>query len=53
MMSAKMVTPGFHNIKVFWNKGYGVIISANGVPNKTLLCDTKLYCRCGYVTKVW
>ena len=53
MMPAKMANPGFLKIKVFWKKGYGVIISANGVPNKTLLRDTKLYCKCGYVTKVW
>ena len=52
MMSAKMATPGFRKIKVFWKKGYDVIIFTNGVPNKTLLRDTKLYCRCGYVTKV-
>ena len=34
VMSAKMVTLGFFRIKVCWNKGYGVIISAHDVPTK-------------------
>ena len=34
MMSAKMATPGFTKIKVFWNKGYDVITSAHNVTNK-------------------
>ena len=34
MMSAKMATPGFLKITVFWNKGYDVIISVDDVTNK-------------------
>ena len=34
MMSAKMATPGFLEITVFWNKGYDVIISVDDVTNK-------------------
>ena len=34
MMPAKMATPDFLKIKVFWNKGYDVIISAHDVINK-------------------
>ena len=33
MMSAKMATPGFLKITVFWNKGYDV-------TNKSLSCDS-------------
>ena len=40
MMSAKMATPGLHKIKVFWKKGYDVIISVNDVTNKTLSRDS-------------
>ena len=36
-MSAKMATPGFLKIKVFWRKDYYVIISADDVTNKILL----------------
>ena len=36
MMSAKMATPGLLKIKVFWNKGYDVIISVHDVTNKIL-----------------
>ena len=34
MMSAKMATPGLLKIKVFWNKGYDVIISVKTSPTK-------------------
>ena len=34
MMSAKMTTPGLLKIKVFWNKGYDVIISVYDIINK-------------------
>ena len=34
MMSAKMATPGFLKITVFWNKGYDVIISVDDVTKK-------------------
>ena len=30
-MSAKMATPGLFKVKIFWNKGYNVIISVHGV----------------------
>ena len=33
-MSAKMATPGFLKITVFWNKGYDVIIPLDDVTNK-------------------
>ena len=37
MMSAKMATPGLLKIKIFWKKGYDVIISVYDVTNKFLL----------------
>ena len=40
MMSAKMATPGLRKIKVFWKKGYDVIISVSDVTNKTLSRDS-------------
>ena len=36
MMSAKMSTPGFLKIKVFWNKGYDVIVYVFDITNKIL-----------------
>ena len=39
-MSAEMATPGLHKIKVYWNKGYHVIISVYDVTNKILLRDS-------------
>ena len=33
-MSAKMITSGLLNTKVFWNKGYDVIIYIYDVPKK-------------------
>ena len=39
-MSAKMATPGFLKIAVFWNKGYGVIIYVHDVTNKFLSSDS-------------
>ena len=35
-MSAKMASLGLLKIKVFWNKGYDVIISVHDVTNKIL-----------------
>ena len=32
-MSTKMVTPGFRKFKVFWKKGYSVIISTISHPD--------------------
>ena len=40
MMLAKMATPGFLKITVFWNKGYDVIISVDDVTNKILSRDS-------------
>ena len=40
MISAEMATPGLLKIKVFWNKGYDIIISVHGVTNKVLSCDS-------------
>ena len=40
MMSAKMATPGLFKIRVFWNKGYDVIISDHDVTNKFLYGDS-------------
>ena len=40
MMSAKMATLELVIIKVFWNKGYEVIISTYDITNKILLRDT-------------
>ena len=40
MMSAKMATPGFLKITVFWNKSYDVIISVDDVTNKILSRDS-------------
>ena len=35
-MSARMATPGLLKIKIFWNKGYDVIIYVYDVTNKIL-----------------
>ena len=40
MMSAKISTSGLLKIKVFWNKGYDVIISAHDVTSKILSRDS-------------
>ena len=34
MMSAKLATPGLLKIKIFWNKGYDVIILDYDTTNK-------------------
>ena len=36
MTSVKIAAPGLLKVKVFWNKGYDVIIPVNDVTNKTL-----------------
>ena len=36
MMSAKVATLGLLKIKVFWNKGYDVMISVHDITNKIL-----------------
>ena len=40
MKSAKMATPDLFKIKLFWSKGYDVIISAYVVTNKILSRDS-------------
>ena len=39
-MSAKMATLDLFKIKVFWNKGYDVIIFVHNVTNKILSRDS-------------
>ena len=40
MMSAKIATPGFLKITLFWNKSYDVIISVDDVTSKVLSRDS-------------
>ena len=40
MMSAIITTAGLLKIKLFWNRGYDVIISVDGVTNKILSLDS-------------
>ena len=40
MMTAKLITLSLSRIKVFWNKGYGFIISVHDINNKILLGDS-------------
>ena len=40
MMSAKMTTSDLLKIKVFWNKGYDVIIYVHDVTNKIISRDS-------------
>ena len=40
MMLGKLAALDFLIIKVFWNKGYDVIICVNDFTNKILLCDS-------------
>ena len=40
MMSTKMATLGLLKTKVYWNKGYGVIIFVDDVTNKILSSDS-------------
>ena len=40
MMSVKLATLGLLKIKIFWNKGYDVIISVNDVTNKIFSGDS-------------
>ena len=39
--SAKMATLSLLKIKVFWNKGYDIIISVHDITNKNLSRDSK------------
>ena len=50
MMSAKLATLGL-KIKLFWNKGYDIIISVHGVTKKNYyVTQIILY---GHMTKIW
>ena len=40
MMSAKIASSGLLKIRVFWNKGYDVIISVYNATNKILSLDS-------------
>ena len=40
MVSAKLASLGLLKIKVFWNRGYVVMISVHSVTNKILLRDS-------------
>ena len=40
IMSPRLAIRGLLKINVFLNKGYDVIISANGITNKILSCDS-------------
>ena len=42
LVSAKMATLGLLKKKVFWNKGYDVIICMHDVANKVSLHDSNL-----------
>ena len=43
MMSAKMATLGLLKIKLFWNKGYDVIVSVCDVTNNILSHDSNYF----------
>ena len=53
MIATKITATGLFKIEVFWSKGYDVITYAHDVIKKMLLWHSKIYCRYGYVTKVW
>ena len=40
MISVKLASLSLLKIKVFWNKGYDIIISTHDVTNKTLLHES-------------
>ena len=39
-MPAKLATLGLLKIKVFWNKGYDIIVSVHDITNKILSPDS-------------
>ena len=39
-MSSKLANLGLLKIKVFWNKGHEVIISAHDITNKIWSCES-------------
>ena len=53
IMSTKLAGPGLLKIKDLLKECYDVIISAHYVSNKILSLYSKLFCRCGHMTKVW
>ena len=50
MMSVKLASPCPLNIKILWNKGYGIIISVRDVTNKTWSNFVEVWYE---VIKVW
>ena len=50
MMSAKLATLGYLKTKVFWNKGYDIMIFVNDVTSKILFLKSNYIV---HVTKVW
>ena len=40
MMLPNLANLGLLKLKVFWNKGYDIIIFVHGVTNKILSCDS-------------
>ena len=52
MMLGKLAALDLLIIKVFWNKGYDVIICVNDFTNKIFITWLKLCSRCGHVTKI-
>ena len=40
MMSAKMASARLLKLKIFWNKGYDVIVSVDGVTSRILSSDS-------------
>ena len=52
MMPTKMATLGLLTIRVFWNKGYDVIISAHDATNEFLSHDSDYIIDVVYMTKV-
>ena len=40
MISAKMASPGLLKMKIFWNKGYDVMIYVDGITSKILSLDS-------------
>ena len=51
-MSAKMAASDLLKIMVFWNKGYDILIPVYDVTSK-ILTWSKLYRKCGHVTRAW
>ena len=52
-ISVKLASPSFLKIKVFWNKGYEVIISAHNIISKILSRDPNYIVDDGHMNKFW